>query len=364
MNPVTVGYLPPIPESPTQMRVIYAEVERTLTIMNDLNLPFMFIEADQAIYTKLLDAMFKLESEGKEISSKLIPRMGGFHVLMCMLKTIFSLFKNIGFVQLLNSAGLGGMGTITKFLKGGDVKEGIELHKKLFEALMRTKLDKMFVNESTRLDDEIELELDTLIEKVSPLTAEGAQEKVLVFLDNKICGAEGDMGKLIDIYLEMVNLMLNFIHFTRRGNWEGFMEAIFEFLPYCFRLNRNKYARDLSFYYNHMCSLKTENPAAYAYLNDGGFSGSLTGLPHSRIPFDQIIEMTINRSCKDIGGLSQTTSNAGATERWTRTNHLMVALREHLNKKVRRQSKFSNRELGKAKIKRDEYNVRCIQDCL
>ena len=113
-----------------------------------------------------------------------------------------------------------------------------------------------------------------------------------------------------------------------------------------------------------MCSLKTENPAAYAYLNDGGFSGSLTGLPHSRIPFDQIIEMTINRSCKDIGGLSQTTSNAGATERWTRTNHLMVALREHLNKKVRRQSKFSNRELGKPKIKRDENSVKCIQDCL
>ena len=89
LNPVTVGYWPPIPESPTQMRVIYAEVERTLTIMNDLNLPFMFIEADQAIYTKVQDAMFKLESEGKEIFSKLIPRLGGFHVLMCMLKTIF-----------------------------------------------------------------------------------------------------------------------------------------------------------------------------------------------------------------------------------------------------------------------------------
>ena len=63
--PVTVGYLPPIPESPTQMRVIYAEIERTLKIMEELELPFTFVEADHAIYTKMLDAMFKLESEGK-----------------------------------------------------------------------------------------------------------------------------------------------------------------------------------------------------------------------------------------------------------------------------------------------------------
>ena len=35
-----------------------------------------------------------------------------------------------------------------------------------------------------------------------------------------------------------------------------------------------------------------------------------------------------------------------------------------MNKKVRRQSKFSSRELGAAKIKRDENNVRGIQNCL
>ena len=97
--------------------------------------------------------------------------------------------------------------------------------------------------------------------------------------------------------------MLNFIHFTKDENWEGFLEAIYEFLPYCFRLNRHRYARDLPFYYIHMCSLRTENLEAYEYLKNGGFSGSLTGLPHSRLTFNQIIEMTINRSCQDIAGL-------------------------------------------------------------
>ena len=321
----------------------------------------MFIEADQAIYTKVLDAMFKLENDGKGVFKKIIPRMGGFHILMCMLKTIYSLFKNIGFIQLLSSAGMGGMGTLRKFLKGGDVKEGIEVHKKLFEALMRTKLDYLCANDVIVINETLATDLESLISNVNSVTVDKVQQKVE---STNLSITEGNMGKLMDTYLEMVNLMLNFIHFTRKGNWNGYLEAIYEFLPYCFRLNRHNYARDLSFYYNHMCSLEIENPVAYEYLQEGGFSGSLTGLPHSRIPFDQIIEMTINRSCKDIGGLSQSTNDPGTTERWTRTNHFMVALREHLNDKIRGQSTLTSRELGAAKIRRDESNVKCIQNYL
>ena len=77
---------------------------------------------------------------------------------------------------------------------------------------------------------------------------------------------------------------------------------------------------------------------AYEYLQNGGFSGSQSGRPHSRIPFDQVIEMIINRSCKQTGGLSCKTQNLGAMERWTRTNHLMVALREHMNNKLRKET--------------------------
>ena len=359
--PVTVGYLPPIPESPNDMKVIYTEITRTLEIMNELDLPFIFIEADQAIYTKVIDAMFKLEHDGKDVFRKIVPRMGGFHIVMCMLKTINSLFKNFGFVQLLNSAGLGGMGTIKKCLQGGDVKEGIESYKKLFEALLRTKIEYMMNEGSFSINDELKQELNELINGINVEKVKTVQKLVNL---GQFPEAQGDMGKMMDIFLEMVNLLLNYIHFLRVGNFEGALEAIFEFLAYVFRLNRNKYAKDLSFHYVHMRCLSNDNIQAYEYLKDGGFSGSLTGLPHSRIPFDQIIEMTINRSCKDIGGLSQNTDNPGATERWTRTNHLMVGLREHLNKKIRRQSKTSKKELGVAKIKRDENKVKAIKDCL
>ena len=111
-------------------------------------------------------------------------------------------------------------------------------------------------------------------------------------------------------------------------------------------------------------SLREENSFAFQYLEDSGFSGSLSCKPHSRIPFDQIIEMMINRSSKDIGGLSGNTQNRGATERWTRIQHLMVAMREHLNKKIRKNVNESRVELGAARMKRDERDVRNIKSCL
>ena len=52
-----------------------------------------------------------------------------------------------------------------------------------------------------------------------------------------------------------------------------------------------------------MHALEDKNIAAYKYLEQGGYSGSLTGKPHSSILFDSVIEITINRLCKDVDGL-------------------------------------------------------------
>ena len=68
----------------------------------------------------------------------------------------------------MSSAGVGGMGTIKKYMSGGDVKEGIILHK-LFEALMRTKIEYI---EKTRISDVLNDEhiislIDIMIERIT-----------------------------------------------------------------------------------------------------------------------------------------------------------------------------------------------------
>ena len=112
-----VGYLPPIRAPPTEMRVIYDAINRSLDIMDELGNKFIFMEVDQAIYHKVLDAMFRMEKEGTAIFDKVTPRMGGFHIVLCMIRTIYSRFKHAGIVELLSSAGLGGKGTIKKSIE-------------------------------------------------------------------------------------------------------------------------------------------------------------------------------------------------------------------------------------------------------
>ena len=57
-----------------------------------------------------------------------------------MLRTIDKQFNKCGIKELVSAARLGEKGTIKTNLKGGDVKEGILLHKKFFEALLRPKV--------------------------------------------------------------------------------------------------------------------------------------------------------------------------------------------------------------------------------
>ena len=116
------------------MKVIYAEIERTEKIRVELGTEFIFIEADQAIYTKVLDAMFKMRNDGKDMFERIIPRIGGFHITICMLRTIYCIYSKIGFIQILAKAGLGGIGSLKRTLKGGDLNKAIHLNKTLFEA--------------------------------------------------------------------------------------------------------------------------------------------------------------------------------------------------------------------------------------
>ena len=62
--------------------VIFAVINRSLDI-KELNIPHLFLEVDQAMYTKVLVVMFRIEFDGKQIFDKIVPRKGGFHVLLC-----------------------------------------------------------------------------------------------------------------------------------------------------------------------------------------------------------------------------------------------------------------------------------------
>ena len=97
---VSVGYVPPITRPPTEMKVIFSIINWSLDVITELILKNIILEIDQAIHTKVLDAMLKMELDRSVIFDKIIPRMGGFQIVISMLKTIFSRFKDSGIIYL------------------------------------------------------------------------------------------------------------------------------------------------------------------------------------------------------------------------------------------------------------------------
>ena len=139
--------------------------------------------------------------------------MGGFHITICMLHTIYCIYSKIGFAQILVKAVLGVVGSLKRTLKGGDVNEEMRLHKTLFEALVRTKSGYFDI----KLSDENSLKLEVYKEDINPDSSRTIISQEIL---PKIPAAEGVMGWFIGLYIELVNMLLNFIHFVRTGNWE------------------------------------------------------------------------------------------------------------------------------------------------
>ena len=129
-------------------------------------------------------------------------------------------------------------------------------------------------------------------------------------------------------------------------------------------MNRHNYARNLSYYFISMLNLQDSHPNIYQYLKNGGFTASISGLPFSKIPCDQIIETTINRSSKSTGGLSGKTENVGASEKWMRINHIMAALREHLDSVIRKRTGSKNIDCGIKRFLSDENDVKMLSQTL
>ena len=140
------------------------------------------------------------------------------------------------------------------------------------------------------LSDNIKQHLDLFTQEINE---ENLNELLLHI--RPLVRSSGDMAFYFHLYLDMIDLLFNIIYFQRSGNWSGYLQAIAEFLPFCFSLNRQNYARNLSYHYVHILNLPTSRPTLNRHLEDSGFTASISGFPHSQIPCDQIIEMTINR---------------------------------------------------------------------
>ena len=110
-------------------------------------------------------------------------------------------------------------------MPSGNVKEGVNLHKNLYVALLRTNIEcfDLFIYEAVNeIDTGSNNESDTILTK---LRQEVNRENFeIMLLKGKIqllaTSSHGDMAWFMDTYIEMVNMFLVKIFFTLSANWE------------------------------------------------------------------------------------------------------------------------------------------------
>lgn len=102
---------------------------RSITCMHSLNLAFIFFEVDQAVYNMVSIALFSHKLNGKKNYENIVIRMGGFHVIICMIKKIYSRFKIQTKLKILFEARVGIKVTVRAAKKGADDKKCITYFK-------------------------------------------------------------------------------------------------------------------------------------------------------------------------------------------------------------------------------------------
>ena len=128
-----VGYCPVINASPTQLSTVYALLERSLEMADEIGQRDAIVVMDQAVYAKAAEIVWK----HKQRFSRVILRLGAFHTACSFLSVIGKRYGDAGLESLLIESGVVGASAVSAVLLGKAYNRAIRCHKATYEALLR-----------------------------------------------------------------------------------------------------------------------------------------------------------------------------------------------------------------------------------
>ena len=131
-----VGYLPTINAPATEMSTVNEALNRSLVIMNMLNLSSIICVFVQAIYTKA----FEIKCKEYEKFKPVVLRLGTFHTICTLLSLIGQRFQDAGLKDLFIEAEVIAEGSVSSVLEGKSYNRAVRTHKLAYEAFMGVAL--------------------------------------------------------------------------------------------------------------------------------------------------------------------------------------------------------------------------------
>ena len=339
----TIGFLQPVNESPTNVSAMYTVMRRSQYFAHLLELPEVDCVYDQACYAKACQILW----EAPDKFGNIVNRLGAFHTIPVFISCIFSLYGEAELIDIITESGIVATGSLQGVLTGHHYNRAVRTLKILYEALFRFQWQSFgeYLAETEVLDlDDTDLKLfqKQILEIRENLCCDTTDSVILsdnfkkiyrqfnVFRQSK---ERGPMFEFWNKFLRMVELLLAFIRASREGNWELHLSVFREMLPFFFILNHINYAKYGAYYLCTMRRLADTHPHVHNQLMDGHFSVQLSDKnPFAKIPEDQAIEETVNKSSKIPGGIVGKSRNKNAVGRWIDTTADRSKITENIRK--------------------------------
>lgn len=159
-------------------------------------------------------------------------------------------------------------------------------------------------------------------------------------------------------FLEASNILRTLLRSERNADFELYLEAVKQTLPFLKAGGQNNYAKYTPVYLLDMKNFENKNPEAYKHLKDGNFVVKRNNLKKFNcIASDMALEQTINKDCKSSGGVVGFTKNEETLCRWLITRRLMGEYSKKVESLIIR-SNQSKESYGLSEKMREEEDVK------
>ena len=330
--PLTVAGMMPILQAPADDNdTMTTVINRFKKIADHLGQKHTVIVVDQPLYSRAKELIWASPDALLDV----VMLLGDLHICFNFLKVIGKHVESAGLDDAWVEAGLFAQNSTEAMMDGKAYYRAVRGHTLAYEALWRIKWEKfqewlVLNNHNLDLDEEISRvailfnrketgyssDITDAVHGLSSILRNGRVRHLLDAFDKEL--SQQPTFKFWSTYLEMVELLLDFIRANRDGNWQLHLDTFAAMLPWMTVYDHVNYARWGPVYLADMKALPHTAPEVYQEFLMGNFVVKRSRHRFNQVPVDQATEW-INRLCKISNGIIGITRNESARDRFCAT---------------------------------------------
>ena len=364
-----IGYMKPIMHPITDCATVKKCLTTSMEVTRKLNQEYTLVTMDLAAAKLAYDLIWG----DQEQFAKVIVNLGPFHTTCSYLGAIGKMMSGSGFEDIVVEAGLCASGSIEQVMSGKHYNRSMRVHQRMLDALDRMMMTSFQQYAQSSPERNCLPAVVTLAEEPSAAHLQAAEDSAACkafladFNSFKEAIRHGDFGKTAQFwmqYCDCVWTVLTFQRAVKENDLDLFIKSMTQMCGLLLSADHLNYGKYLPFYCVQLRNLQETHPGAEVLLSTCGFSVARSTTPGCRLPIDQTIEQTINRSAKTSGGIIGFSRNVGAYHRWCLTRHERATFAEatldHLD--MKEDTMDAHKSTRTSSVKRSEMEVQRVMN--